>query len=272
MTLNLLLAPQPLDRKVIIFADPFAPASVSGARASPGGGSVEPLLAGVLSHVEAQRVMFPLPDETTQRHAAPPSLIRGRYTDLWQALSADERSRVLLIAGPTAAYLAPVLGSGASTLVAVRDPKQAMDPAWEAWRRVLGAFPELDEIPEEAGSEDERDRWFDRIRTATSQLELVRATDATGVTTEVALGVGLSPKAASNAATLAAAADAAPEGPRHRDKPPHWLDEALYSLSRTPEPPRARKRRQRGRASAAGDSSQELAMPRKRRRRKLSGR
>src|SRR5919106_429940 len=105
MTLHLFLATQPLERKTVIFADPAAPA-MPGAGRSAGGDSSEPVLAGLVSQLEVQHVMFPLPDQTTWRHVAPPSLMRERHADLWHALSADERTRVLLVAGPTATYLA----------------------------------------------------------------------------------------------------------------------------------------------------------------------
>jgi hypothetical protein len=232
MTLNLLLAPEPVETKRVIFADPV------------GGGSVEALLVALGAQLKVQRVMYPLPDETARGYVPAPSLMRRRHADLWQALTADERARSLLVAGPTAAYLAPVLGEEATTLVAVPDPSEVTASASGAWRSVLGPFPELDEVPEEAGSEAERDRWMDRIRAATSELELVRA-EVAGITMEVAAGVGLRPKAASKAAAAAASVVGNEEGTRPRNGPQHWIDEALYSLSRTPERHRPRKDRRR---------------------------
>jgi hypothetical protein len=229
VTLNLLLAADSAERKVI-FADPA------------GGGSVEALLAALAPRLTVRRVMYPLPDETARGYVPAPALMRQRHADLWHALSADDRAKSLLVAGPTAAYLAPALGEEATTVVAVHDPGSAR--ASGAWRSVLGPFPELDEIPEEAGSERERDRWVDRLRAATSQLELVRA-DVAGVTVEIARRVGLGPKAASKAAAVAASAARDEQGPRSRNEPPHWLDMALYSLSRAPEQDRPRKPRRR---------------------------
>lgn len=243
MTLNLVLATQPPVGTTVIFADPSDPEGLP--RAWPSPDCFEPMLAGLVSQLEAQRVMFPLPDETTHRHVAPPSLLRGRHADLWHALSADERARVLLIAGPTAAYLAPVLGPGGSTVVAMRDPKQAITPPRGAWRFVLGPFPELDEVPEECPSAEERDRWLDRIRTATSQFEFVCTTDLGGLTVEVAAGVGLGPKQAARAATIAVSAGGDANGSGRRDRPAHWLDELLYSFSSPPKQQEAPKRRRR---------------------------
>jgi hypothetical protein len=228
------------------------------------------LLAGLTAQLgEIHQVMFPLPDDTTQRHLAPPPLIRSRHADLWHALSTDERTRVLLVAGPTAGYLAPAVEGGATTIAAMPDPRQAIAPGVSAWRSILGAFPELDEVPEEAGSEEERDRWRNRIRAATSQIELVRATDLAGITRRVATGVGLGPKAAARAATAAAPADAHGDGngSPHRDKPAHWLDELIYSLTSPPDRqrPQQRRRRKAGTPPRSGGSPRKKQRARKRR-------
>ena len=240
MTLNLFLARRSSERKTVIFADPAALGNVPGVWRSAGG-SLEPVLSGLASGLNAvQRVMYPLPDDTTQRYTAPPPLVRSRHADLWHALSAEERQSVLLVAGPTATYLAPVIGAEATALVAVRDPREAILPAWGGWRSVLGPFPELDEVPEEAGSEEERDRWVDRIREATSELRLVRATDLTGITREVAAALALGPRVAARAAAAAVEVGAGADVSRHRAGLPQWLDEVLYELGR---PPKQRRRR-----------------------------
>src|SRR3954453_23253737 len=151
MPLSLILAPAPPDGGPVIFAD-------------PAGVSVEALLAGLLSQLgPAARAVFPLPDETTRRHVVPPALTRSRHADLWHALSGDERERALLLAGPTAAYLAPAVGAGVRVVVCVRDPQAAVAPPLGAWRSILGAFSSLDELPAETESEEERSSWRERI-------------------------------------------------------------------------------------------------------------
>jgi hypothetical protein len=233
MTLNLLLARQPRERETLILADPYAPAASSGAWPSPANGSVEPLVSGLVSQLSAsQRVVFPLPHETARRYVPQPSLMRSRHADLWHALTAQEHARALLVAGPTAAYLAPVVGGEPITLVAVPDPSEVAAPARGGWRFVLGPFPDLDDVPEEDASED--DLWLDRIRAATSQLELVRATDLEAITTEVAVGIGLGPKQAARAAAVASTAGKDRYRSRRRDTPAHRLDQLLYSLTRPP--------------------------------------
>jgi hypothetical protein len=228
MTLNLLLAAEPVEGDAVIFADPSAVV-------------VEAVVAGLVPQLEVQRLMFPLPDETTRRHVPAPSLLRGRHADLWHALSAEERARALLLAGETAAYLAPVLKPAAGTLVAVPDPQEAPG----AWRSVLGAFAELDEVPEEAGSEAERDRWLDRVNTAAARLTLVRDPDPADVTLEVAARLGLGPKQAKRAATATGSAWAHRSRSRRRNGRAHWLDEHLYRLSGPVERQLPRKQRRR---------------------------
>lgn len=255
MALNLLLTRRPPGRKTVIFAD-------------PAGDSVEPLLAGLFSELGAvRRVMFPSRDDTLPPDRSPPALVRRRYADLWHALSAEERARVLVVAGPTAAYLAPVIGSdAATTLVAVGDPKEAPAPEWGAWPCVLGPFPELDEVPQVAGSKQERERWLDRIRTATSELELVRASDLAGITKQVAAAVGLGPQRAARAGTAAASFGA--NGFSRGDEPPHWLDELLYSLSKSlkQQPEKRGPRSTKTDASSPADDSPAKAQRSRKRR------
>lgn len=257
MTLNLLLSRRRADGDAIIFADPLE-------------GGIEPVLAGLVSQLgDVHRVMFPLPDETTRRHVPPPSLLRRRHADLWHALSEDERSRAVLIAGPTAAYLAPVLGPSARTFVAVRDPREAAGPVAGAWRPVLGPFADLDDVPEAVESDAERDEWVDRIRAATGGLDLVRVSDIAGVAAEVAGRLGLRPRAVAAAASVAAAeAEDVGDAPR-RDGSVDWLDEALFSLSSPPEPQLPRKARRRRAAASppsAGSSTTKGRSPKRRRR------
>jgi hypothetical protein len=242
MTLSLLLAQRPSKRRPVVLAD-------------PAGASIEPLLAGLIGQLgETRRLMFPLPDETTRRHVSPASLVRSRHADLWHGLSADERIRVRVVAGPTAAYIAPLVEGGATTIVEMPDPGRIKD----AWRSVLGPFADLDEVPEEPGSEEERDRWLDRIRTATSQFEMIRAADVASLTMEVAAGLGLGPKGRERAATLATSTAGDTDGPRGRDRPGHWLDGALYELSRPPDGQGPGKRR-----SGSGGSSSPAGGPAK---------
>jgi hypothetical protein len=223
MTLTLLMAratgPGP-----VIFAD-------------PDGKSIEATLAAVIPGLDdVRRLIFPLPDETTRRVATPPTLMRSRHEALWHALSAAERSRVVLAAGETAAYLAP-LQEGAITIAAIPDPAAARR---DAWRAVLGPFPELDEVPDEPESTEERQRWSDLVGSATQSLELVRATDHAAVAGRVATALGLGGQ---RAARLARRASADIEAPGSKDKrgPVHWLNEQLYSLTAPgpdrPEPP-----------------------------------
>src|SRR6266511_3656347 len=179
MTLNLLLARSPTGGEPVIFDDPSQR-------------SVEPLLPGLMRLADAERLMFPLPHETAHRHVTPPTLMRSRHFDLWNALRADERARVVLVAGPTAGYLARLVGERATTIVAVPEPTAAIPRDWSVWRSVLGPLPELDEVPEEAESPEERARWAERIREATARLDLVRATDFASIADEVARGMGLS--------------------------------------------------------------------------------
>ena len=244
MTLNLFLARRSTERKTVIFADPAALGNVPGVWRSAGG-SLEPVLSGLASELNAvQRVMYPLPDDTTRRYIAPPPLVRSRHADLWHAISRKERESVLLVAGPTATYLAPVIGAEATALVVVRDPREAILPASGGWRSVLGPFPELDEVPEEAGSEAERDRWVDRIRQATSEVRLVRATDLAGITREVAAALALGPRVAERAAVAAMEVGGEADVSRHRVGPPQWLDEVLYALGMPPKQRRPKERRQ----------------------------
>jgi len=256
MTLNLLLSRRRHAGNPVILADPT-------------GESIEPAVAGLISELgDIQLVVFPLPDDTTRRHSAPSSLTRSRHADLWHALRTDERSRVLLAAGPTAAFLAPVMGPDAKTVVAVCDPRKAS--AGGAWRAVLGPFPELDEVPEEAGCEKERDRWLSRVRAATSRLELVRGADIAPLTRTVAAELGLGPKAAARAATAAASAGTAGDGSRKRDKPAHWLDEMIYSLTSAPNeepPPRSRRRRSTGTSRPRGGGTPRKTQRSRKRRR-----
>lgn len=232
MTLNLLLGPRPGEHEPVILADPAAR-------------TLEPTLAGVMGQLgDVQRVIFPLPDNLTRRQESPPSLTRDRHAALWHALSDEERTRVLFAAGPTAMYLAPAVEPEAHVLVAVSDPRCFSSESSSAWRAVLGPFPELDEIPEDSGSKQERDQWLDRVRTAVSRYELVRVGEVEDVTLRVAEAVGLGAKQAARAAAVAASAIGdAYGGPRN--DPGHWLDQALYSLSPPPAQRPARKRRRR---------------------------
>jgi len=256
MTLNLLLSRRRHAGNPVILADPT-------------GESIEPAVAALSSELgKIQHVVFPLPDDTTRRHLAPASVTRSRHADLWHALSTDERSRVLLAAGPTAAFLAPVMGPVAITVVAVCDPRKASVEG--CWRAVLGPFSELDDPPDEAGSEKERERWLSRVRAATSRLELVRGADIAPLTRTVAAELGLGPKAAARAATAAASAGTAGDGSRKRDKPAHWLDEMIYSLTSAPnEEPPARSRRRRSTGTSrprGGGTPRKTQRSRKRRR------
>jgi hypothetical protein len=230
MTLTLLVAKQAPAERPVLLADPL-------------GRIVHALLDSLTAPLgRVERLVFPLPDDTTRRHEAPPSLIRSRHSDLWHALDGDERRRVVLAAGPTAGYLGPAVEGGTTMIVAVPHPTQAAARRMSAWRSIVGAFPELDEIPDELESVTERAEWLDRLKAATSNVELIRATDTLAVATAVAagLGLGLRPKAADRAARIASAG-----ATRHREegaRSTHWLDEALYSI--TPD------RRERPRDSA----------------------
>jgi hypothetical protein len=228
MTLTLLVGPDP-GRDAVIFAD-------------PAGDALEPVLAGLIGGLgDVRRLVFPLPDETTRRHLTPPPLLRSRHADLWHGLSADERSRVVLAAGESAAYLAP-LADTATTIVAVREPAMTSMPPGGASRAVLGPFAELDEVPEEPGSDAERDDWIERVGAATDRFRLVRPGDHAALAAAVAVELGFGPQRAARVGRVAASSGAA-AGSGRRDRPVHWLDQALYELSAEPEQPPPRKRR-----------------------------
>src|SRR4051794_27953501 len=98
MPLSLILASAPRDGGPVIFAD-------------PAGAGVDALVAGLTPHLGPVRhAVFPLPDDTTRRHLVPPVLTRSRHADLWHALTEEERASAVLVAGPSAAHLAPVAG------------------------------------------------------------------------------------------------------------------------------------------------------------------
>lgn len=229
MALDLLLGPRPRS-EVAIFANL----------------AVDPLeaLFGALAAElpVTERLTFPLPDELTARHPTPPSLMRQKHADLWQALTASERERVLLIAGPTAAYLAGQAPAAATTLIAVKPRRGATARAPAAWRDVLGPFPELDHPPSERPSRAELEDWASRIRDATRAFELILAPTQAEIATEVALALGAGPK---KTARVAAAVQAAsePETERGRGKAGDWLDELLVASSRKPKAVPERKRR-----------------------------
>jgi hypothetical protein len=221
MTISLLISRQP--RGALVLAD-------------PAGVGAEAVLAGLASQLEAQRLIFPLADQLPQRLVPPPSLMRSRHADLWHALSEERRNRVRLVAGPTAALLAPLMPTGAEVLVALPDPGERQGSG--LWRSVLGAFPELDEVAEAPESDRDRERWLGRIREATSRLALVRVADRSDLAMEVAAALGLSPK---RAARLAAAAEAGGGPARLEGQTMHWIDELLYSLCRPPRTPTKRR-------------------------------
>jgi hypothetical protein len=230
MPLSMLVAREPMERPPLVFADPTAVC-------------IEPLLTALIPGLgPVHRVVFPLPDDTTRRYFAPPRLVRSRHADLWYALNEDERQRALLLAGPSAAYLTPALGAGATVIVAVSRPNAMATPGRGAWRAVLGAFPSLDELPDDVAAEEERGRWLERIRADTAALELVRTTDLDAITREVGLELGLRPKVAERAGLEAKSAG--PDPNRVRERSGHWVDEILYSLGR---PPRS--------TSSAGDGA-----------------
>ena len=142
-------------------------------------------------------------------------------------------------------YLAPVIGAEATALVVVRDPREAILPASGGWRSVLGPFPELDEVPEEAGSEAERDRWVDRIRQATrARSGSFAPPTSAGITREVAAALALGPRVAERAAVAAMEVGGEADVSRHRVGPPQWLDEVLYALGMPPKQRRPKERRQ----------------------------
>lgn len=226
MTISLLISRQP--RNAVVLAD-------------PGGVSVEPVLAGLASQLEARRLFYPLSDRLPQRLVPPPSLMRARHADLWHALSEDRRNRVRLAAGPTAAFLAPLMPPATEVLVVLPDRNEG-GAGRELWRSVLGAFPEIDEAPDEPGSDEERERWVERIRDALSGLALIRITDLSGVAMELGVSLGLSPKRSARLATAVEAAGAGGGATPERDGPMHWIDEVLYSLSRPPRTPPKRRR------------------------------
>jgi hypothetical protein len=227
MTISLLISRQP--HGAVLLAD-------------PAGVSVEPVLAGVASQLDARRVIFPLSDRFPQRLVPPPSLMRGRHADLWHGLSEHRRDRVRLVAGPTAAFLAPLVPPDTPVLVALPDPMERRDAGRELWRSVLGAFPELDEAPDETGSGEERELWLTRIREAMSEVALVRVTDLNDLALELGASLGLSPKRSARLANVAEAAGAGGGARGDGDEPIHWLDEALYSMSRPPRTPPKRPR------------------------------
>lgn len=229
MTLILLMAPDP-SQGTVILADPA------------GGADLDRLVAGLTAALgDVRPLLFPLPDETTRRHETPAALARSRHADLWFGLSSDERSRVVLAAGPSTAYLAPVVEPDPLTIVAVRDPDDPRTPAG-AWRAVLGAFGELDEVPDAPASSAERKRWLERVSAAARQFRLLRATDPALIAGEVATAVGLGPQRAVRAARLASANGPSRRIKARRDRPVHWLDQELYALSAPPAPLPARKR------------------------------
>ena len=135
MTLNLLLAQSRPSHATVILAD-------------PSDAMVEAVLAGLIPQLGAvERVMFPARDDARPPDRSPPMLVRRKYADLWHGLSAHERDHTLLVAGPTAAYLAPLIGREVTTLVVVRDARAAIVPSGGSWPALLGPFPELDEAP-----------------------------------------------------------------------------------------------------------------------------
>jgi hypothetical protein len=226
LTLNLLLTQEPAD-KTVVFADP-----VSGGkprRARKGGTAMtESVIAGLSQGLSvANRLVFPLPDQISRRYTLPPALMRARHADLWHALSSDERKRVALAAGPTAAFLSPAIGRRATTIVAVGNPTASRMAEGGAWRMVLGPFPELDDVPDDADAE-----WRERVLDATSAFKLIRRTEIAGIATEVATLLGLGPKAAFRAGETASSVATLIDRPAKRDNPAHWLDELLLESAR----------------------------------------
>ena len=236
MTLNLLLAQSRPSQGTVILAD-------------PSDAMVEAVLAGLIPQLGAvERIMFPARDDARPPDRSPPMLVRRKYADLWRGLSAHERDHTLLVAGPTAAYLAPLIGRAVTALVVVRDPRAAIVPSGGSWPALLGPFPELDRAPAEPASEKVRETWRNRVRGATSPLRLVRDCSPGEITSLIGVAVGLGPKRAARAASVADSADA--DTSRRPDRTVHWLDELLYSLGASPDEQissEAAKRAQAGR-------------------------
>jgi hypothetical protein len=223
MTLSLLLNREVATRGRLILSHP-----------SPAG--LESILSGLERQLgETERLVFPLPYETTRRHIVPPVLMRRRHADLWHALRAEEREATALVAGPTAAFLAPVVGEQATTIVAIPDPQGPGSAQAGFWRLVLGPFPELDEIPGELAVEADRDRWSELIGSAAGGLDLIRADDPASLARRVAAGLGLGQRAARRAARTTIAAMEHGSDDRPRAGSGQWIDEILYSFSVEPD-------------------------------------
>ena len=188
MTLNLLLAQSRPSHGTVILAD-------------PSDAMVEAVLAGLIPQLGAvERVMFPARDDVRPPDRSPPMLVRRKYADLWRGLSAHERDHTLLVAGPTAAYLAPLIGRGApprSSWSATRARRSCQVGLVAGSARPVS---ELDQAPAEPASEEEREVWRDRVRGATSPLRLVRDCSAGEITSLIGAAVGLGPKRAARAA------------------------------------------------------------------------
>lgn len=224
MTISMLISRQP--RSAVVLAD-------------PAGVGAESLLAGLAAQLEAERLIYPLSDRLPQRLVPPPPLMRARHADLWHALSDDRRNRVRLVAGPTATFLAPLMPTDTEVVVVLPDPDERWGP--DLRKSVLGAFPDLDEAPDDPESDDERERWLARIREATNGLALVRIADVDGLAMELGTSLGLSPKRSARLAAAAEATGGTGRPARNDGGPMRWIDELLYSLSRPPRTPAKRR-------------------------------
>lgn len=211
------------------------------------------LLEGVS---DARRRLLPAPGPD-----AGVSAQRAWHRDAWLAMRASERDAVALVTGPTAGYLAPVLGDSARTVVFVRDPLTAIGQMGEPLpkKRALEGLREAgpDEVPARLGAlanpqsrallapwhdpaglvvglgaPDDGDRWRELLfGEVLPRVEAIPVERASHASRELARELGGRPKPVVQAATaIAEDAAGAPEDPALAGLllRLNWLDKELH--------------------------------------------
>jgi hypothetical protein len=223
----------------------------------PRGTGAEDIARALLEGVaDAERRLLPAPGPD-----AGVSTQRAWHRDAWLAMPAAERDAVALATGPTAGYLAPVLGDSARTVVLVRDPLTAIGQMGEALpkKRVLEALRAAgpEEVPARlrlianpqsrallapwhdpaglvvsVGAPDDADRWrellFGEVFPRVQAIPVERAPRAAR---ELARQLGGRPKPVAQAAkAIAEDGTGGPEDPALASLllRLNWLDKELY--------------------------------------------
>lgn len=212
--------------------------------------------AALESVTSGRRVLLPAP---------PPDASwvdpRDWHADAWHSLSDDERSRIALATGPTAAFIAQLLGAGAELLVSATDPitavgslpvpvprlhsapDQLADGKVAALRQIsnpqsralLSPWHRTDELPLLRGDAGETDRWLGLLDEVLARMTTFAPDELGKLAEQLTSRLRCSPKLATKAAgeaTRAASSFKPPSSVRRQQDAVlalNWLDAELFA-------------------------------------------